>query len=278
MGEESTFGGTSSETQFVGRNPYDGAKVIYYLSKRHTFGKMKMRVLDSQGNFVTSLTPGKKKGINIVGWNFTSNVPVVAKGKTITFGGMVAPRVAAGTYKIVIEKGKDTYESTVEVKYDKNSVFTLAERKKQQDVVRKLYNMTEELAFMVYQLDTYMEYGDKMVASKPHLKKSVDNLKFEMNKLKETLVITTGDNYVGSAENQLRENMGDLYSTVADYDGEPSSTQMENLTKIEGEMEVARQSFESIKGKSLKKFLGALEKMELNGPTMKSYEEFVKKD
>ncbi|MCB0410192.1 MAG: hypothetical protein KDD29_08225, partial [Flavobacteriales bacterium] len=44
--EESTFGGTSTETQFVGSNPSRSAKIIYYLSKRHTFGKMTMKVVD----------------------------------------------------------------------------------------------------------------------------------------------------------------------------------------------------------------------------------------
>ena len=55
-------------------------------------------------------------------------------------------------------------------------------------------------------------------------------------------------------------------------------SQMENLKKIEGEMETARQTFEKIKGKSLKKYLDSLEKMELKKPILKSYEEFVKKD
>ncbi len=278
MSEESTFGGTSSETQFVGANPYGGAQIIYYLSKRHTFGKMSMKVLDMDGNYVTSLTPGKKKGINIVGWGFSTSVPKVAKGKTITYSGLTAPRAAAGKYKVVIQKGKETYETTVELAYDKNSVFTHEERKKQQDVVWKLYDMMEELAYMVHRLDTYMEHGESMAKENAKLKKTVASMTSEMNALKKTLVITTGDNYVGAAENELREDLGDLYSTIAQYSGAPSSTQMENMQKIQEEMQEARDSMKKIEQKSLKKYLASLSKMELASPELESYEEFVKKD
>jgi photosystem II stability/assembly factor-like uncharacterized protein len=277
MSEESTFGGTSSEVQFVGNNPYGGAKIIYYMSKRHTFGKMSMNVYDMNDNYVTALTPGKKKGINIVGWNFNSSIPKVATGKTISGGAMVAPRVAAGDYKVVIKKGKESYTTQVTVEYPKNSVFTLAERKKQQETTKKLYDMMEELAYMVYQIDKYIASAEKSGKDNAKMKKIASKLNLELNALKETLVITTGDNYVGSAENQLREKMSDIYSTVASYYGEPSSTQLENIDMIDADMVKARASYESIKKGSLKKYLDGLTKNEMSQPKMKSFAEYVKK-
>ena len=278
MSEESTFGGTSTETQFVGRNPSGAAKIVYYMSKRHTFGKMTMKVYDMEGNFITSLAPGKKKGINIVGWNFGSMVPKVATGKTYTFGGMVAPRVQEGEYKIVLQKGKETYETTVEVKYDKNSIFTKEEHEKQHKITMHVYDMMEELAYIVYQLDEYLEHGQKMLKKDPSLKKVIASMTDDINALKKTLVITTGDNYVGTAENELREDMADLYSRIADYYGEPSTTQMQNLKKIEGEMAVARGEFSTLQNKAIKKYLAALEKKDLKGPKLETYKEYVKKD
>lgn len=278
MGEESTFGGTSSEVQFVGENPYDGAKIIYYLSKRHTFGKMSMKVYDAEGNFVISLNPGKKKGINIVPWNFTGLVPVVAKGQTISNGGFLAPRVAAGTYKVVIEKGNEMYETTVDLEYDKNATFTLSERKLQQETTKKLYNLTEELAYLVYQLDTWMEHAKTTSGEQASIRKTADALIAEMQSLKETLVITTGDNYVGAAEPQLREKMGNLYSTIGSYFGAPSQSQLDNLARIEAEMQTARDRFAGIQRKSLAKYQSSLGKLQVKEPEMKSYADFVKKD
>ncbi|MDX2362434.1 MAG: hypothetical protein QNK23_16620 [Crocinitomicaceae bacterium] len=277
MSEESTFGGTSTETQFVGMNPYNGARIIYYLSKRHTFGKMTMQVFDAEGNFVTTLSPGKKKGLNIVEWGFNTSVPKVAEGKTVTFGGFVAPTVAAGTYTIVIMKGKDRYETTIEVQYDPNSVFTLDERRQQQDATWKLYNMSEELAYMVYKIDGFLKHGEKTAKKNPKLKKTADKMIAALNDLKKTLVITTGDNYVGAAENELREDMAGLYSTICTYDGAPSSTQMDNLKKVEAEMIEARATYNKLESTVVAKYLASVKKMELKEPKMKSYEEFVKK-
>ena len=277
MNEKSSFGGTSSETQFVGANPSTNARITYFLSKRHTFGKMTMVVQDMKGNFITKLSPGKKKGINIVHWAFRSSVPKVAKGKTFSRGGMTAPRVAAGKYKVVITKGKEFFETTIDVKYPKNSVFSLEERKEQAKVSKMLFDMNEELAYMVYQMDEYIAHTSKQVDANSKMKKSALSLKKELVSLKETLVITSGDNYVGTVENQLREKLGDIYGEITGYYGAPTKTQMENVALIEGLMNEARAGFSSIKAKSIKKYELGLTKNAIDLPVMKTFEEFVKK-
>lgn len=44
MKEDSGFGSVSTETQFVGANPSSLAKIMYFLKKRHTFGKLTMEI------------------------------------------------------------------------------------------------------------------------------------------------------------------------------------------------------------------------------------------
>ena len=51
--------------------------------------------------------------------------------------------------------------------------------------------------------------------------------------LKETLVITTGDNYVGSAEPQLREKIANLYAKLASSYDVPSQAELDNLAALE---------------------------------------------
>ena len=160
--EESGFGGTSTELEFVGANRNRSAKIIYYLKKRHIFGKMKMEIQDMAGNKITDLGPGKSKGINVVTWNFMTKQPKMAKGKTLAFGGFTSPRVQAGTYKVVMTKGKETYETTLEVVNDPSSLLTAADRKVHHETTMKLFNMSEELAYMVYELDEYVAMADKL--------------------------------------------------------------------------------------------------------------------
>jgi len=245
ISETSSFSGNfGTETQFVGSNKTKDVQIKYYLNKRHTFGKMTMVIEDMEGNQIAELGPGKSKGINVVNWNYTRKVPKVAKGKTFSFGGFTAPKVPAGTYKAVITKGKETFEHTFNLVYDKNSPLTEKDRELKEATTMRLYDMTQELAYLVYELDEIMEN-----ANTAGDKKTVEKL----NSLKETLVITTGDNYVGAAEPQLRERMADLYSKVASNYDKPSAAELKNLEVIAERFNTAKTDFAKLKDKYLKK-------------------------
>ena len=258
MWEESGFSDSFGlETQFVGGNPNRSVQIKYFLKKRHTFGKMTMEIQDMNGKVLSKLTPGKSKGINIVNWGYRIKQPKVAKGKTFSFGGFTSPRVEAGTYKAVIKKGRDIYEHTFDVIYDSKSKLSSADRKMKHSTTMKMYDMTQELAYLVYELDA-------IVLKATELKKK--KLAKALNELKETLVITTGDNYVGAAEPQLREKMADLYSKIAGSYDIPSGAELENLSIIEERFDEAKKSYQKMRKKA--KFIEDLE--------LKSFEDFIK--
>jgi photosystem II stability/assembly factor-like uncharacterized protein len=253
LSDESGFAGSfGAETQFVGQNASTLPKIKYLLPKRHTFGKMIMEIKDMEGNVVSTITPGKSKGINIVNWQGRMKNPKVAKGKTFSFGGFTSPRVTAGTYKAVITKGRDSFEHNFEVVYDDRTGLSANDRKLKHDTTMKLYNMTQDLAYLVYKLDAILE--------SPSVK---DKLKKSLNSLKETLVVTTGDNYVGTAEPQLREKMADLYSKVATSYDKPSNNELENLKIIQKRFNTAKSDFtklvKKVKDVELKTFEEFLE-------------------
>lgn len=251
------FGGFSDnfgrETQFVGENPSVDCEIKYLLPKRHTFGKMTFEIQDMNGNLLSRLGAGKSKGINIVNWNYTIKQPKIAKGKTFSFGGFTSPRVAAGTYKAVIKKGRDTYEKEFDVVYDQSTGLNSEERKMQHEIVMKMYNMVQDLAYLVYELDAIAK--DENTS-----KKTVSKL----NELKETLVITTGDNYVGMAKRQLREKMADLYSKIASSYDKPSENELNNLSLIEDEFNRAKTKFNKLK-----------KKVKIEDLSLKSFDEFI---
>lgn len=253
MSDQSGFSDSfGNETEFVGSNPSSSAQIKYLLPKRHTFGKMTMEIQDLEGNKIATIDPGKSKGINIVDWNFTIKQPKVAKGKTFSFGGFTSPRVEAGKYKAVITKGKDNFEHIFEVAYDEHNGLSESDRKFKHNTTMKMYDMTQELAYLVYKLDAVQE----AVKSNKKLYTSFENLK-------KTLVVTTGDNYVGSAEPQLREKMSDLYSKIANSYDKPSHSELSYLKLIEARFESAIIDFEKLKKKA-----------KVNIP-LKSFEEFI---
>ena len=120
-----------------------------------------------------------------------------------------------------------------------------------------MYDMTQELAYMVYEMD-------EIIAKAKELK--LKKVLTKLNELKETLVITTGDNYVGSAEPQLREKMADLYSKLATNYDKPSNSELESLSIIVERFETAKTEYSKIKKKV--KFLNNLQ--------LKPFDEFVK--
>ena len=273
MREANSFGGTSTETQFVGPNSSDEAKIIYYLKKKHIFGAMTMEIQDMDGNKLIDISPGKSKGINVVTWNGLLKQPVMAKAKTFAFGGFTSPRVMAGTYKVVMNKGKEVYESTVTLENDPNSLLTDADRIANYRSTLKLYDMSQELAYLVYEVDEWISLAEK---TKEQGNKSAATVLSDLNNLKKSLVITTGDNYVDSADPELREKIANLYSKVASGFEPPSSSELDNLNLLQDQFDEAKVKFSLIKEKQLPKLEKYAEGKGMPQVTLKSFQEFLK--
>jgi hypothetical protein len=276
MPEESGFGGGSNGSQFIGPNPDPSAKVVYYLKKRHTFGRMVIEIQDKNGQKMADIDAYKKKGINIVSWNYRMKLPKVAKGKTFTFGGFTAPRVPAGTYTMVITKGKTEYRHDLVLEYDPKSNIPLLDRKAQEEMVMKLYNMTQELAYLVFQIDETIDYANKAKETNTKLGKTSSTLLTSLNDLKKTLVITTGDNYVSTAEDQLREDIGDLYSVVANNYDNPGNSQYDNLDILSKKLADAKTNYSFIRSKELAKLEKTASKYNLEAMATKNFTDFLR--
>ena len=273
--EQSSFGGTASELEFVGPNPNTSAQLVYYLKKRNTFGKMDLEIQDMKGNKIITLAPGNQKGINIVTWGFNTKNPKLATAKTLSYGGFTAPRVPAGTYKAVLTKGKETYVKEFQVVNDPKSVISEAERNKQAETTKMLFDKNEELAYMVYELDEMISLNKKIMEKDPKSAKTNGKIDSELNSLKNTMVVTTGDMYVGAAEPQLREKLSTIYATVASQFDAPSPSQVSNIENVMDKFNTAASGFKDLKGKYKSKLMEQAAKLEIPF-TLKTFEEFLK--
>ncbi|SNS71906.1 hypothetical protein SAMN05421640_0981 [Ekhidna lutea] len=271
--ETSPFGGTATEMEFVGANGSNDVKVTYYLKKKHIFGKMSMEVQDMSGKKLAELSPGKSKGINVVTWNGLIRPPKLAKGKSFAFGGFTSPRMPAGDYKIVMNKGKDRHETTVTLVNDPKSTITEEERKANHETVIKLYDMSEQLAYMVYQIDEILAKAEEVKTNGGS--KEADAVIKDLNELKEILVVTTGDNYVASAEPQLRGKLATLYAKIAGGFQAPSASELDNLNLLEERFEKAKNDFSYIQSKRVPKMEKYMEGKGMSMIEFKSFEEFI---
>lgn len=278
--EDASFGGNAQNGDFVGENPSTSAKIVYYMKSRHTFGKMTLKIFDAQGKEVADLAPSKAKGVNMVKWNYRYVMPKIAKAKTFTFGGFTTPTVPPGKYKVVLTKGKETFESHLTLVADPNSIHSDSERAAQHKAAMKLYNMNEDLAFHIDRINA-MDEGlkaaikDQVISE--DLASQLDAFSNKVEETKTALVITTGDNYVGAAEPQLREKIASLYGEVAGYQGKPTNAQMENLKLLSGQLTEAMDKFSGIE-KSFEKLNSALGSLEIAPIKLLSKEEFLMAD
>jgi len=273
--EQSDFGTTATEMEFVGGNPDTRAQIIYYLKKRHTLGKMDIEIQDENGNKIVSLSPGKQKGINVVTWSYNMKNPKIAAGKTISFAGFTAPRVQEGNYKVVLTKGKETYTHTITVKNDPKSAISTADRKKQMENTRTLFNMNEKLAYSVYEIDETAKLLTQLIEKNKGFAKEGTKIKSAFETLKAKMVVTTGDGYVGAAEPQLREKLGELYATVASNFNAPSNSQVENMELVNQLFNSADTEFKELKTKYQAVYLKQANTNNIPF-VLKTFEEFVK--
>lgn len=174
-----------------------------------------------------------------------------------------------------MKKGKDTYSTDLIVEYDSTSLLTAEERKFKEKTVLKLYDLSQELAYMVYELDTYLAAAESLPEENRKAAKIATTVTKELQALKESLVVTTGDMYVGAAEPQLREKLSELYSKLASGFDKPSGTEIQNLKLLEKRFNKAKDDFENIKSKEVKKLNQFMEENNIQITEIMTYEEFL---
>ncbi len=230
------FGG---DDEFVAFNPPEEATIVYYLKKRHLFGDLKVEVYDADGKLVTTLPGGKRKGINRVSWPMRAKPPKMPPANSLVLNNyaMLGPRVPLGAYTFKVVKGDQTYPGKVELVADPRSTHADADRKEQEKLVWRLYEMLGRLTYLADAVTDAKEQADKKKATK---------LAAEWEELRKGLVATSAGGWL-SGEEQLREKLGLLYGAVNSYEGKPTQSQVELAEVLEGRLEAAYARAEELK-------------------------------
>ncbi len=270
------FGG---QGQFVGANPSSAAKIVYYMSKRHTFGKMYVEVW-KDGQLLRTLPAGKSAGINVVEMPTAMEKPKSAptNNRQALFGSLFGPNLPAGKYQVKLVKGNDTYESSFTLAYDPTSPYPEAERKVQYETTMKLYRLTERLAYL-YDVLADVERQAKEAAPKlkSKAKTAADKLAAKAQKEKDGLVFMGGDGYVNEDE-ALREELSDIYRQVSSFPGKPTNTQLQLTAQMEKSIGDLEKRVETMLQADVAALNTMLDKAGLGAVTHKTFEEFLKEE
>ncbi len=228
--------------EFVGDNPPEDAAIVYWMKKRHLFGDLKVEVFDAHGALLTTIPGSKRVGINRVRWATRLKPPKVPPAAGLLFGGFQGPRMAEGSYKIRLTKGKEVLEGTVALVVDPRNPYSAEDRQKKQQTDMRLYDDIERLGYVGDQLVALRD-GAKARAEKASgaVKRRIAKLADDAEALRKSFV-AGGDGFIGGDE-KLREHLGTLYGNVVAFEGRPSPSQLERLTNLEVELATVERKF-----------------------------------
>ena len=237
---------------YVGDNVTEDAVIMYYLKDRVVTGDVKVDIYDQSGSLIKSVPGSKRKGINRITWDMRIKPPKVAKGVRPDFSGFAAPFVPEGTYRMVLTAGNKTVEGSLELKVHPLTVHSKDDISAQQDASLKLFKMTESLADIVDNILYVQKEAQKIIDEK---KGDVDAAKELIDKLetiRKTLVATKEGGFL-TGEEQLREKISDVYTTIVYYNGKPNVSVMQRIPGLEGEIKDADNRTNEVFGKYLNK-------------------------
>ena len=239
------FGGwANGDAEFVGPNPPGDAVITYYLQKRHIFGDMKLEVLDSAGTLLTTLPTSKRRGLSRATWSMRMAPPRIPPAATAAFA--VGPRYMPGTYTVRLTEGDSTYTTRLRVTRDARITHSIADRRAEFDLARRLYAMLDTMTSVVERMNALRAALDRRASALPasdtlatrlrRASSAVDSLRMKIVATKEGGMIT--------GEERLREHLTELYGSVVGYEGRPSAAQVERAAALGRELGDVRRDFD----------------------------------
>jgi len=268
----SWFGGSGD---FIGPNPSSSAQIAYYAAKRHTFGKMFLEVwLD--GTKVRTLQAGKAAGLNVVDMPTARSKPKAApsNNRSALGGSLFGPNFAAGNYDVLLVKGKDTFTTSFELKYDPASPYGKTDRDAQLALSTELYDQSERLAYVYNVLDELEQGAEKHATASPDHSPLLDSLIAQIQRRKDRITFTGGDFYVDEEE-RIREEISKLYFKVVQYPGMPSTPQVEEAARLARDLERVEREQQVFLADEVEPLNAVLAKAGLTPLSYSSSEEFM---
>ena len=260
------FGGwPEGDASFTGPNPRDGAEIAYYQKSRHLFGKLKIEVLDAKGNVLDTIPASVRRGINRVYWSMRVKPPRVPPAAQIAFNSTQGARVPPGTYTVRLTKGKDTYETKIDVGLDRRASYSIADRQAQYDAalrVSALFGQMSDLTSKLNSVRTQADATGAKLGENDAMRKQLADLSAKANIIRKKIVATKEGGAI-TGEERLREHMDQLYGAIMSYDGKPTDYQLARIDALNHELTDVAADFANFEKTHLAKANDALKARQL---------------
>lgn len=216
------------EQEFQGASEDRSARVWYILKDRHLKGSFTIVVNGPDGKAIRKVPASTRKGLNSIEIPLRMPAPLTASSEVAMAGGtFTGPLLPEGTYKIVFDKSGEQFQTEIQVVTDTMYKHSMADRTLQQSTVWELFNLNEELAITSTRIQdalstlSELKNSDDIGAT---LQAEMEGLRNSLDSLNKALVNTKLGFVTG--EEQLREELAELYGSVNGYMGRPTESQL----------------------------------------------------
>jgi hypothetical protein len=260
-------GGFPSTGGWVAPNAPSIPPIQYYLKDRVSSGKVQLDIYDANGKLVQSIPGTARKGINNINWNLRGKPPKTASGSTKRdFGAFIAPQVLPGDYTMKLSVAGKEYSKPLKLVHDPKSDFTLADRELQYKTSMELYRMHEDLARVVSDIAEKQKVLKENIPQikNAKVKKQAEAYYNELETLRADL-IPTKQTSIFADETRLREDITEVYASVANTEAAPNNLQLERVKELRNRVDNAENTRRSIEGKYEEKIKGALSTVDKTG-------------
>jgi photosystem II stability/assembly factor-like uncharacterized protein len=248
------YGGwPGGDAVFTGPNPPDNAVITYYQRSRHLFGKLTIDVLDSQGHLLDTIPGSLRRGINRVEWSMRTKPPRVPPAASLAGNSIEGPRVVPGVYTVRMTKGKEVFETKLNVGLDRRATFSVADRQAQFDAANRVKQLFGDMSDLVARINAVRSAADGQAASLPArdaTRQQLVSLSNQANDIRKKIVATTEGGAI-TGEERLREHTDQLYGAIMSYEGRPSAYQMADIDALTRELGDVQKAFAALQSGAL---------------------------
>jgi photosystem II stability/assembly factor-like uncharacterized protein len=235
---EGNGGWSEGDASYAGDNPSRGATITYYQKARHVIGRMKLEILDANGNVVDEIPTSKRRGLNRVQWSMLTKPPVVPPAASIAGSSTVGERVLPGTYTVRLTDAGQVTTEPLTITLDRRAKFTLADRQAQYAAAERVKGMFQRMSTLVAHINGVRQQAGALAQSDSapaDVKAAAVQIGGKADAMRKEIVATTEGGAI-TGEERLREHTDEIYGMVTSVENRPTDYQMARIDALDREL------------------------------------------
>ena len=263
-------GWAEGDASYAGENPPDGATITYYQKARHVIGRIKLEILDANGNVVDEIPTSKRRGLNRVEWSMLTKPPVVPPAASIAGSSTSGQRVLPGTYTVRLTDAGQVTTEPLTITLDRRAKFSLADRQAQYAASERIKAMFLRMSKLVAQINGVRAQAAALAQSPTapaDVKAAAAQLGGKADALRKEIVATTEGGAI-TGEERLREHTDEIYGMVNSTEERPTNYELARIDALDRELKDVEGQWASLEAGDIAAFNAKLRAANLPPLTM----------